>query len=157
MPDNPEAHNNLGSALKASKPARRGGGELSTGAGLRPDFAERITISVMRCRPNTGSMRRRPATSGHSRWNRTLPRPTTTWRSADRSGQARGGDRQLSEGARCCVPNYAAAHNNLGNALHAQNRLDDAVASYRRALALDPDLCPGAFTILATPWRSRGG
>ena len=33
----------------------------------------------------------------------------------------------------------AAYHSNLGNALHALGRLDEADGSYRRALALKPD------------------
>ena len=36
-------------------------------------------------------------------------------------------------------PDYAAAHNNLGNALQAQGKLDEAVACYRRAVELKPD------------------
>ena len=41
-------------------------------------------------------------------------------------------------------PDYAEAHNNLGNALKDQGKLDEAVACYRRALELKPDLCRGA-------------
>jgi tetratricopeptide (TPR) repeat protein len=36
-------------------------------------------------------------------------------------------------------PNYAVAHNNLGNVLQEQGKLEDAVACYRRALELKPD------------------
>ena len=36
-------------------------------------------------------------------------------------------------------PDYAEAHNNLGNALKDQGKLDEAVACYRRALELKPD------------------
>ncbi len=36
-------------------------------------------------------------------------------------------------------PDYAEAHNNLGNALRDQGRLKEAVVVYRRALALKPD------------------
>jgi protein O-GlcNAc transferase len=36
-------------------------------------------------------------------------------------------------------PDYAEAHNNLGNALNDQGKLDEAVACYRRALELKPD------------------
>ena len=42
-------------------------------------------------------------------------------------------------------PDYAEAHNNLGNALKDQGKLDEAVACYRRALELKPDLCRGAL------------
>ena len=36
-------------------------------------------------------------------------------------------------------PDYVAAHNNLGNVLRDQGKLDDALAAYHRALALRPD------------------
>ena len=35
-------------------------------------------------------------------------------------------------------PDYADAHSNLGNALKEEGRLDEAVASYHRALELNP-------------------
>ena len=37
-------------------------------------------------------------------------------------------------------PDYAEAHNNLGNTLQELGRLDEAEASYRVAIALKPDL-----------------
>ncbi len=37
------------------------------------------------------------------------------------------------------VPNFADAHNNLGNALKEQGELAEAVASYRKAVSLKPD------------------
>jgi tetratricopeptide (TPR) repeat protein len=36
-------------------------------------------------------------------------------------------------------PNHAYYHSNLGNALKAQNKLDDAVSCYRQALQIKPD------------------
>ena len=36
-------------------------------------------------------------------------------------------------------PDFAEAHNNLGNTLKDQGKLDEAVACYRRALELKPD------------------
>ncbi len=39
-------------------------------------------------------------------------------------------------------PDFVEAHNNLGNASKARGDLDEAVASYRRALALRPDSAP---------------
>jgi 2-polyprenyl-3-methyl-5-hydroxy-6-metoxy-1,4-benzoquinol methylase len=37
------------------------------------------------------------------------------------------------------MPDYAEAHNNLGSAFHDQDKVAEAVAQYRRALALNPD------------------
>src|SRR5262249_46619578 len=55
--------------------------------------------------------------------------------------------RKDSLGARpyCAVavsrrPASAAAHNNLGNALRDQGKLDEAVAEYRKVIELDPKL-----------------
>ncbi len=51
----------------------------------------------------------------------------------------------LDEGVACyrraleLKPDYAEAHNNLGNLLKEQGNLDEAVACYRRALELKPD------------------
>ncbi len=40
-------------------------------------------------------------------------------------------------------PDYAEAHNNLGNALKDLGRLEEAVATYHKALALKPDYISG--------------
>jgi tetratricopeptide (TPR) repeat protein len=37
------------------------------------------------------------------------------------------------------TPDLAAAHNNLGNALHAQGKLVEAVAEFRTAIRIEPD------------------
>ena len=46
---------------------------------------------------------------------------------------------------RCaCKPDYAEAHNNLGNRLaQMPGRLNDAIAQYEAALRLKPDFAPG--------------
>ena len=49
----------------------------------------------------------------------------------------------------------AAYHSNLGNALHALGRLDEAGGSYRRALALKPDYA-GAHYNLASLLQAQG-
>jgi predicted O-linked N-acetylglucosamine transferase (SPINDLY family) len=52
-------------------------------------------------------------------------------------------------------PQVAYFYNNLGQALAAQARYDDAIEAYGRALALDPDLAEASFNLGAT-WRERG-
>ncbi len=46
-------------------------------------------------------------------------------------------------------PDYAEAHNNLGNALKDQGKLNEAVACYRRALEAKP-----GFAERTTTWAS---
>ncbi|MCH2327695.1 MAG: tetratricopeptide repeat protein, partial [Rhodospirillales bacterium] len=52
-------------------------------------------------------------------------------------------------------PDYAEAHASLGNALKEMDRLEAAVASYRKAIALDPDLS-GAHTNLGNMLKETG-
>ena len=53
-------------------------------------------------------------------------------------------------------PNYADAHSNMGNVLHALDRDEEAMASYVRALAIKPDH-PEAYNNLgmALRWLNR--
>src|SRR5258708_5859292 len=53
------------------------------------------------------------------------------------------------------VPGHAALHVNLGTALNAIDRRDEAVASYRRALGLDP-ACVQAHCNLGNLLEARG-
>ena len=53
-------------------------------------------------------------------------------------------------------PDFADAHNNLGNAYRSRGRIADAVAEYRRALAIDP-ANTRARTNLADTLRASGG
>lgn len=48
-------------------------------------------------------------------------------------------------------PNYAHAHNNLDAALKELGRLDDAMASYRRAIGVNPE----HIITSAIPWPAR--
>ena len=52
-------------------------------------------------------------------------------------------------------PAYPEAHNNLGNALRERGELDEAVAAYRRALAIKPDYAE-AHNNLAVALTDRG-
>ena len=51
-------------------------------------------------------------------------------------------------------PDFAEAHNNLGNALQEQGKADEAVAHYRRALALKP-ASPRRITTSAMRSKSK--
>jgi tetratricopeptide (TPR) repeat protein len=52
-------------------------------------------------------------------------------------------------------PDSPGAHFNLGNALSAQGKLDDAIAAYRQAIALDPKYAP-AHTNLGLALSKQG-
>ena len=56
------------------------------------------------------------------------------------SGQAGRGHRLLSHRPSNSTRNTLTAHASLGNALHHQGQLDEAIACYRQAIELDPKL-----------------
>ena len=67
------------------------------------------------------------------------PRRTTTWATCS-SNQGKLPEAVASyQQAVRVKPDYAVAHNNLGNALREQGRLAEAVASLEQALRLRPD------------------
>ncbi len=51
--------------------------------------------------------------------------------------------------------NLAVTENNLGSALQSDGRVDDAIAHYRRAIALRPEYAP-AYSNLASALKSKG-
>jgi tetratricopeptide (TPR) repeat protein len=61
-------------------------------------------------------------------------------------GDFAGAERQLRAALRV-RPGAAAAHLNYGNALRELRRLDDAIASYRRATLLDPQLALAHYNL----------
>ncbi len=62
---------------------------------------------------------------------------------------------QLIGRALAAAPGFAPAYVNLGNAQRAANRLADACASYRRAIALQPGLHECAQQPWARPLPAR--
>ena len=98
-------------------------------------------------RTTTWAMLQGAGEAGRS--GRLLPPGTGTeaglCRGAQQPGQCLQDQGKLDEAVACyrraleLKPDYAEAHNNLGNALKEQGKLDEAVACYRRALELKPD------------------
>ena len=72
-------------------------------------------------------------------------RQTTFWRDSE----------TLWTHALACTPENVPAHNNLGNALSDQGRLDEAITQYQQALEIKPDDA-GAHNNLGAVLVSRG-
>jgi tetratricopeptide (TPR) repeat protein len=53
-------------------------------------------------------------------------------------------------------PDYAPAHNNLGDALLAQGKLDEAVFAYEEALRADPGFVQASKNLDAARKESEG-
>ena len=106
-------------------------------------------------RSRTDSTRPSPSTRRPWKSSPTMPRPTTTSVSLLAS---RG---QLDEAiahyqkALKIKPDYAEAHNNLGNALAGRGQVDEAIAHYQKALELKPDYAE-AHNNLGTALAGRG-
>jgi tetratricopeptide (TPR) repeat protein len=70
----------------------------------------------------------------------------TAWRGMRNWGEAEASSRRAIELSRN-HPRYAGAHVSLGNVLLQKGDLDGAEASYRAALAIDPDTAPVYFNL----------
>src|SRR5208337_3721384 len=68
---------------------------------------------------------------------------------------------KLNEGLTCyrraveLQPDFAGAHNNLGNALKAQGNLEGAIVCYHQALELQPDFADVYYN-LGTVYQDQG-
>ena len=138
-PDNAEAHNNLGNALFK-----------------RAVWTKRSLNSKRRCKsiPIRGSPqqpRQRAAPKGQcGRSDRSLPKgaanqsrlrgsPQQPRQRAAPKGQAWTKRSLNYQKALQINPDYAEAHNNLGNALLQKGNVDEAIAHYQKALQIKPD------------------
>ena len=86
-----------------------------------------------------GSPRRPRLIARFWRFGPTSPKCTTTWASSSRSRASSTRPWHGFEQAIALRPDFADAHNNLGNVLLSQGKLDEAAARYEHALALRPD------------------
>ena len=104
-------------------------------------FAEPTPPSGTPCVSEASSTRRSPSTAKRSASSPTLPIPTATSASPYKLRGSLTSDRRIPRNARS-KPDYPCAHNDLGVALKDQGRLDEAIAEYRTALRLNPNLAP---------------
>ncbi|HZK81708.1 MAG TPA: tetratricopeptide repeat protein [Humisphaera sp.] len=154
-PDFPEAHNNLGGALRQTRQLDAAIAAYEQAIAFRPGFAEahnnlglaltdtgrndeaivhfRKAVAIV---PNYAQARNNLGNAFHRQGD--LQTAIACWREA------------LS-----LCPDLAEAHNNLGNAFKETGRLDEAVEAFNRALSLDPNL-PEALNNLGVILHGKG-
>ena len=139
LPDDPNAHYNLGVALKSAGRLEDAAACYRKAVALKPDFAEAYG--------NLGSVfkdlgRLEDAVSSYRRAIKIKPDSSDTYINL---GIALNGLGQLEEAAASyrkaaeIKPDSALAHFNLGNALKDAGRFEEAMASYKRAIEIKPD------------------
>jgi tetratricopeptide (TPR) repeat protein len=155
LPDDAEAHANLGNALHGLGRLVEAAASYARTLALRPDFAEAHSNLGNTLR---GLGRLEDAAASYSRALALKPDCAVTHHN---KGNAlleleRFEDAAASYSrALALKPDLAEAHSNLGNALRSLGRLDEAAASYRRALALKPAFA-GAHSNLSDTLRDLG-
>jgi predicted O-linked N-acetylglucosamine transferase (SPINDLY family) len=139
MPEDAEAHSNLGNALRDLGRLNDAVASYRRALALNPDTATwhynlGIAQYDLKTLDDASACYRRALqispgyAEAHSNLGNTL-------RDLGRLGDAMANYRW----ALAITPDHAEAHSNLGNALRDLGRLDDATASYRRALRIKPD------------------
>jgi len=147
LPDDPEAHFNLGNALRVAGRLDDAAGSYGRALKIRPDFAiAHLALGdVLRAR---GQLEAAAAS-----YRRALEIEPDKAEAHSDLGVVLLGLGQLPEAvtrlrrALEIKPDFAAAHTNLGNALRNLGQLDDALACHRRALELQPGLAEAAINL----------
>ncbi len=138
LPNEPDAHSNLGNALRAAGRLEEAVVSFRRALLLKPDFAE--------AHNNLGNALHGlklldEARQSYQHAIALLPNYAEAHSSLGNVLQALGnldGALASCSTAVALKPEYAAAHNNLGNVLHVLGKYTEAAASYRRALAINP-------------------
>ncbi len=138
-PELPEAHNNLGVALRGQGRLSEAVTHYGRAVALRPDYPEahnNLGIALA----HQGRLAEAVASYG-----RALALKPDYAEAHNNLGSALAQQERLDEAAArfrralALRPDYPEAHNNLGGALGQQGQLDEAVAHFRRAVALRSD------------------
>ena len=103
---------------------------------LDPNYSMAITTWARSWSSKGDRSRRLPNTGWPSRSTRSSPWPTTTWVSL--SIPTKLTRRSPNIGWPSARPEARRGPKNLAKALRDQRKLDEAIAEYRKALALDP-------------------
>ena len=149
-------HNNLGAVLKDKGRSRRGAGCFRSCGQAAARITPRRTIIAARCCSSRRDWKRRwRLTAARSSFATITPTRSTMPALCFRSSAApRRGDRSLSPATRR-MPAHADARNNLGTALLAEGRPEEARQAFEQALVQRPDF-PEAFYNLGNAWRELG-
>jgi tetratricopeptide (TPR) repeat protein len=138
LPNDAEAHSNLGNALLDLRRLREAAVSYRRALEIAPQFAEAHS-NLGNALQGLGQLEEAVA-----QYQRALQIKPQYAEAHSNLGNALRGLGQHEEGvasyqrALQINPQYAEAHSNLGNALRSLGRLDDAVASYRRAIDITP-------------------
>jgi tetratricopeptide (TPR) repeat protein len=147
LPDDPEAHFNLGNALRVAGRLDDAAGSYRRALEIGPDFgiAHLALGDVLQAR---GQLEAAAAS-----YRKALEIEPDKAEAQNDLGAVLLGLGQLPEAvtrlrrALEIKPDFAAAHTNLGNAFRNLGQLDDALACHRRALELQPGLVEAAINL----------
>ena len=153
-PDNVDAHNKLGIALKARGSLDEAIACYQHALELQPDFAE--------AQYNLGNalLAQKKFDEAIACYRRALELKPDFAAAQINLGTTLQGQGKLDEAIACLSralelkPDHPAAQLNLGNAFMAQGTLEEAIACYRRALELQPNYA-GALTNLGNALRDQ--
>ena len=146
-PDNPEAHNNLGVALREQGKLDQAAAAHRRALELKPDYPE--------AHSNLGNVLkdRGMVDEAEACWRRALELKPDFVRTHNNLGIALKQQGKLDEAmasyrrALELKPDYAEAYNNLANALWEDGKMPEAEACWRRTIELKPD-CTDAYSNL---------
>ncbi|HBH73456.1 MAG TPA: hypothetical protein DDY43_08430, partial [Synechococcales bacterium UBA10510] len=154
-PNYPEAHNNLGNALKEQGDLDAAIASYKTALQLKPNYPEAYNNLGITLKEQ-GDL-----AAAIASYNTALQLNSNYPEAHNNLGIALKDQGDLDAAitsyntALQLKPNYPEAHNNLGNALKEQGDLDAAIASYNTALQLDPNY-PEAHNNLGNALKEQG-
>ena len=106
---------------------------------IKPDYAEaHNNLGIRSGRPRTGRRGHRPLPEGPGNQARLRGSPQQSRLSSGGPRADRRSHRPFQKAIEI-KPDYAEAHNNLGNALAGRGQVDEAIAHYQKALEIKPD------------------
>ncbi|MDO8786816.1 MAG: tetratricopeptide repeat protein [Sulfuritalea sp.] len=139
LPDDAEAHNNLGNAMQYLGQLDNAIASFRRALEIEPDYAE-AHYNLGNALKDLGQFDGAAAS-----YRRALEIRSDYAEAHNNMGNALRDLGQLNEAVASCrraleiIPDCAEAHNNLGNTLQDLGQFDDAIDSYRQALAITPN------------------